>query len=249
MKKILLLGTMLLLAALVLSGCKAPEPVTEEQPTATPVVTEAPTPNIPTVEPTITPRPMEGEVERPPADATPILIDPIDKPTRPPVVLGNYRLYESPGLNISFEVPEYWAGPEGEGTNTLTFSEPLNDIRSGRPVPSSVVISVSSLANVQTENDAKAALDAWLTDYRAEFQSLDTSSKAPNNMMGETGSYVTYWVDMPVEGSDQPEKMRGRCLIVPKDKRLYMVRYLCPVDYNSDYEAVFKKIRSTIKEL
>ena len=42
---------------------------------------------------------------------------------------------------------------------------------------------------------------------------------------------------------------RGRILIVPVNKKLYQVRYICPAEYNSDYEKVFKEIRSTIEEL
>lgn len=251
MKKLLLLSAMLLIAVVLLSGCKAPDPVVEEEPTPTVLATEAPTPFVATPVPTVTPRTLEGEVERPPADATPIVIDPMDKPTRPPVVFEPYYLYESPNLNLSFEVPSYWSDIQGEqaGSFTLSFSEPANDIRSGTGVPSSVVVSVSTAATAQTENDAKNAVDAWMNEYRAEFPSLSTSSKAPNNMMGETGSYVTYWIDVDVEGSETPLRMRGRCLIIPKDKKLYMLRYLCPAEYNTDYEAVFKKIRSTIKEL
>ena len=48
---------------------------------------------------------------------------------------------------------------------------------------------------------------------------------------------------------EQELMTRGRILIVPVNKKLYQVRYICPAEYNSDYEKVFKEIRSTIEEL
>lgn len=250
MKKVWLLSAMLLLIVLVVSGCKAPEPI-EEEPQPTEMVTNSPPPEPTwTPEPTITPRPLLGEVERADASATPILIDPIDKPTRPPVIFDPYVEYISNNLNIKFEVPQYWQVTGDEpGSGTLVFSEPAHDIRSGQGAAASVVVAVSNLSAAQTENDASAAIDQIMNELRNEYETLETSSKADNSMLGQKGKYVTYWIDQPIEGQEKPLRMRGRCLVVPVNNKLYMLRYLCPAEYNSDYIEVFYKIRSTIAEL
>ena len=145
-----------------------------------------------------------------------------------------------------------WQWPqEDAGTTSLTFQEPMTDIRSGEAIPANVVITVSTLPTTQTTQDASSALDQWITDQRAEYPSLETSSKAENSMMGEKGSYVTYWIQMQKPNAEEGDtlRMRGRCLIVPRDKRLYMISYLCPAEFNTEYEKVFKKIRDTIEEL
>ncbi|MDL2318850.1 hypothetical protein LJC74_07255 [Eubacteriales bacterium OttesenSCG-928-A19] len=249
MKKVLLLGAILVLMALVLSGCKAPEP----EPTPSPEPTEAPTPFVPTPEPTVTPRPLDVEVEQPGPEETLIVLDPVDKPTRPPIVFEPYRTFSSAYLNISFEVPTYLGEPEGDEANshTLVFKEPLSDIRSGTKIPAELSISVNQLSTEQTQRDAENALDQWLNDQRALFEGFETSSKAENSMLGEKGYYVTFWVDMPVpDGGEETESMRGRCLMVPKGTRLYMVYFLCPKEFNSQYETgLFKKVRASMEVL
>lgn len=252
MKKWYLLGVMLLLAIFALTGCGAPQEP-EAEPTPTPVPTQAPTQAAATVEPTISPRPMSGTIDWPEdPTATLLSIDPINKPTPVPIEFKPYYEYESAGLGIAFEIPEYWDEPYMEGTNTLIVEEPINDIRSGAGIPSSVTISVSVYNSAQTITEATAELNSFMDRYRQEYDSLSVSQTSNNKMLGEQGVYVTYWVDVPINPEDENSavvKMRGRCLVVPKDKRLYMLRYLCPVSNNTDYEKVYKQIRDTIREL
>lgn len=250
MKKLIRIGALLLMVSLVITGCSAPEPA-EVEPDPTEVVTASPTFFIPTPEPTFTPRPMDGVVEEPEPDATLIMIEPIDKPTRPPIVF-EYEEYVSNKLGVKFSAPTYWQWPqEDDSTISLTFQEPATDIRSGEAIPANVFITVSTLPTTQTTKDSSDALDQWIADMRAEHPSLETSSKAENSMMSEKGTYVTYWIRVQKPNAEEGDtlKMRGRCLIVPKDKRLYMISYLCPADFNTEYEKVFKKIRDTIVEL
>lgn len=251
MKKVLLLSAMLLIAVLLLSGCAAPEPVddtpsVDELPSATPEVIITPSP-----EPSITPRPMTGDVREPEAGATLIEIDPADRPTRPPLVFEPYSDYENSTLGVKFQVPGYWEMRQEPSTAdpTVVFMEPDNRILSGHTEAASITVSMAELPTAQTLKEAQSYLDAWLSNFRVEYPSLQTSSQDTNVIMGETGSYVTYWIDMPVEGEEEPLRMRGRCLVVPKDKRLYMIRYLCPADYNSDYLKVFYNIRATMEEI
>lgn len=249
MSKTLKLFTLLLVTVLVLSACSTPEPTPEDiEPEVTEFIpTQAPTAFVPTVEPTITPRPMDGEVETPEPEATLIKIDPIDRPA----IEFDFVAYTSNNLNLTFNVPSYWeVSGDVPDSSTIVFSEPLHDIRSGEAIPASVTIAVNSAATAQTTDDADYAIDQVMNDLRAQYPSLQTSSKDNNAMLDETGRYVTYWIEMPLyEGSEHTLKMRGRCLVVPKDKKLYMVRYICPAELNSQYVKVFYEIRGSIKEL
>lgn len=249
MKKTLLLGVLLLLFALLLSGC-AGDPEPEVTPSPDPTAT--PTPYVPTPEPTITPRPMGGDIERPGPDETPLSIDPVDKPTPEPIIFEPYQLFVSEYLDIQFEVPEYWGAPadHNANSNTIVFSEPPDDIRSGEALAASLTVQVNRMSTAQTERDAENMLDQFLDSFRTQFPSLSTSDKANNSLGGVSGKYVTYWIDVPLsDDSEETLRMRGRCLVVPIDRTLYLVRYLCPADRNTDYEKVYRQVRETFAEV
>lgn len=251
MKKPLLLAVLLLLGLALLTACGAPEP-TEPDPSPSEVPTDPPPTWVaPTPVPTITPMPMEG-VEWPEEGATLLSIDPIDKPTRPPIIFEPYQEWVSPEIGVRFEYPAYWLDPVyDDATGILTIREPENDIRSGTGVASEVTIMMQELSTAQTEKDAQSALDAYLDYLRGIHPSLTASSSDTNSMMGSAGRYVTYRIDYAISEDESvaPLKMRGRCLVIPKDKRLYTIQYLCPADWNSDYVNVYYELRSTMEEL
>ena len=254
MKRLVKIISLLLVVLLAASGCALLEKVgigSGSGPTEAPSPSSEPTapPTEPpyTPEPTITPRTLAAEVEMPEDGATPLLIDPIDKPTRPPLVF-NFVEYVSQQLGISFEIPSTWvASTVEDNSNAIVFTEPDSEAHEG--FASSITIVVNTYSNNQTLADAESELDSIISQIRSTYPQLEVSSKASNQMLGETGTYVTYWINMPM-GEGEPElRTRGRILVVPINKKLYQIRYICPADYNSDYEEVFKKIRSTITEL
>lgn len=247
MKKTLVLCIMLLGLVILLSACGAPEPEVEE-PTATPIVTEKPTPFIPTAVPTYTPKPMQNVEWPADPEATLIAIDPINKPTPIPLEFKPYREYVSNTFNIQFEIPEYLGDPSTDATS-ITFMEPNNNVLSGI-YPATFVISVNTYTNAQNKAAAEAALDQTIDNLRSRYESVEISSKADNPMLGETGVYVTFRLNETAEGSGEPIPMRGRVLAVAKDKKIYVVSFMSPESYyTNDYMKVFRQIRNTIKEL
>lgn len=236
----------LMLAAALLGGCaaqKQPAEPTEPPETATPVPTEVPW----TPEPTITPRTFDIAVEMPSNGATPLLIHPIDEPTRPPLTF-NFVQYVSQQLGIQFNVPASWTVSSIEGSsNALVFTEPDSEAHDG--FASSLTIVVNTYSSLQTLCDASAELDSVISQIRSSYPQLEVSSKAENRMLGETGSYVTYWIDMPVDENGGTLRTRGRILVVPRNRKLYQLRYICPASYNADYENVYHEFRTTVEEL
>ncbi len=231
---------------LLLTGCMQQAPEPEAEPTEIPTQEPTATPFLPTPLPTITPRPVLGSVETPAPGTTAVVIDPMDKPTREPLVF-EFAEYVSQDLGISFEIPRTWTASTVEGnSNAIIFTEPASEAQDG--YPSTVTISVTTFSTAQRLSDAESELDSIIAQLRATYGSMEVSSKADNSMMGEKGRYITYWIYVDT-GEDEPLRTRGRILVVPKDRKLYQVRYLCPAEFNSDYETVFKRIRSTITEL
>ena len=113
-----------------------------------------------------------------------------------------------------------------------------------------MTIVVNTYSGTQSLEDATAELDSVISQIRSSYpqpgrflQGLTTKCSA------KQGTYVTYWISMELAEGQEPLKTRGRILIVPKNRKLYQIRYICPAEYNSDYENVFKKIRSTMTEL
>lgn len=249
MKRFAKVLALLLAVLLTASGCAmfqgGAEPT--EAPTEAPTATPAPTEKPYTPEPTVTPRTLAADVEMPADGATPLLIHPIDEPTRPPLVF-NYVEYTSQQLGISFEIPASWVASQIEGnSNALVFTEPDSEAHDG--FASSVTIVVNTYSGTQSLEDANAELDSVISQIRSSYPSLEVSSKANNKMLGEQGSYVTYWISMDLVEGEDPLRTRGRILIVPKNRKLYQIRYICPAEYNSDYENVYKQIRLTLTEL
>ena len=91
MKRFAKVLALLLAILLTASGCAVFQGGAEptEAPTETPAPTPAPTEKPYTPEPTITPRTLAADVEMPEGGATPLLIHPIDEPTRPPLVFNS----------------------------------------------------------------------------------------------------------------------------------------------------------------
>ncbi len=252
MKRSLLILSLLLLVMLTLTACKAPEPTdTEPTPSPSPSPTEmyvAPTPD-----PTVTPRQLGGTIETPAPGSTAIFVDPVDKPTRPPLTLEPYTVQTVSALGVSFEVPSYYVEVKDPNNSSATsFQEPVGNYRSGEAVPAMVSIRVTTQSGAQTLADAEKELDKALTDLKAEYDSLQVSAKESNQtfkVLDVKATYVTIRYDMPIEGSEATVKMRGRFVCLAKDRKIILIRNVCPALFNSDYDSVYTHIRGTLTEL
>ena len=190
-----------------------------------------------------------AEPTEPPETATPVPTEVpwTPEPTRPPLTF-NFVQYVSQQLGIQFNVPASWTASSIEGSsNALVFTEPDSEAHDG--FASSLTIVVNTYSSLQTLSDASAELDSVISQIRSSYPQLEVSSKAENRMLGETGSYVTYWIDMPVDENGGTLRTRGRILVVPRNRKLYQLRYICPASYNADYENVYREFRTTVEEL
>ena len=204
----------------------------EELPTAQPA---SPTP-APTV---------RGEY----AGATPVPIDPIDKPTPtpvPPLAAFTYRSYEATKLGLSFEAPAGW---------TVDASDPayysLTNTSGKLDYQAQLVLHAEKVSVQYSERELKNAVKSMLNAIGAsevvvEFSPSGTDSRT---LLGATGVYANYSATL-----SNGARIRGRVHATCVEKVLYTVHLSAPADYwditgsENDYkDGVYDKLRDTIK--
>lgn len=172
----------------------------------------------------------------------------------PEIFFPPYKTFESKMLGISFDVPAYMGDP-GEldvASNFVTFLEPLDDIRSGEALAASLTIQYNVMSSDVALHDAESAMTEFFASFREQFPSQWWRSLSPITAMDEEASHANYgmFVSVDDEDSQDPLYMKGRCVIIPKDNILYLVRFLCPADHFDTYSAgLFERVLQTIAEI
>lgn len=176
------------------------------------------------------------------AGATPIPIDPIDKPTPtpvPPLAAFSYRTYEATKLGVSFEGPVGWYIDESQ-TGYYIIQNPTPGI-----YPATLTIHAEKVSanytTSQLEDVAKSMLNA--IGQTAGVEDYSPSQVDDRSLLGAKGRYGNYTAVL----SDGTE-ISGRVHVTCVDKVLYTVHITAPKAYWNDYkEQVYDKLRDTIK--
>ena len=175
------------------------------------------------------------------AGATPVLIDPIDKPTPTPLptLTFNYATYEAPALHLSFDAPAGWmVDDSASDTYTLTNPDPSMDYAaklSIRLVPVSKNYNKNELTK-----EVKNALDTIGSDGFLKFERSNTAGR---KFMNADGIYANY------SGTTTDNvKIAGRLIISCTNKMLYILNVSYPQGYTKTYvDGVYDKFRHTVK--
>ena len=186
----------------------------------------------------ITPPPtMKSEY----AGATPVLIDPVDKPTPTPLpaITFTYADYEAPALHLAFQAPAGWLADDSlPDTYTLTNPDPSMDYAaklSIRTVPVSKNYSKSDLVE-----EVKGTLKTLGSNG---FVSFERSNTAGRKFMNADGVYANY-TGTTTDGA----KVAGRLIISCHNKTLYVLNVSYPQGYTKTYvDGVYDKFRHTVK--
>ena len=175
------------------------------------------------------------------AGATPVLIDPIDKPTPTPLpkLAFTYATYEAPALHLTFDAPAGWL-PDDSASDTykLTNPDPSMDYAatlSIRLVPVSKNYNKNELIK-----EVKSALDTIGSDGFTKFERSNTAGR---KFMGADGIYANY------SGTTTDNvKVAGRIIISCSNKMLYILDVSYPQGYTKTYvDGVYDKFRHTVK--
>ncbi|MBQ8093133.1 MAG: hypothetical protein IJ242_06115 [Clostridia bacterium] len=182
--------------------------------------------------------------------ATPVSVDPIDKPTPTPMPTPNYAytIYENTAMGISFAIPFSWLlNPNTNQTSAIQFVEPQSEIMDEIGYQTRITIERVNMGVPQTVSDARTKLETTLEELSNNFTSFVPGSIASATLGGAKGSYCYYKAEY--NDGTKTYLMNGRITIVAYANSLYQVRLTAPRAWYSYYENVFRRIRTTWKFL
>lgn len=174
------------------------------------------------------------------AGATPVIIDPIDKPTPSPVppLSFSYQVYDATNIHLSFEAPVGWM-VESPSSDTFVITNPSR----GVDYAASVSISAQSVSSNYSTSDMKKTVENLLdTIGESGFDSYSPSRTAERPLLDSKGVYANYSGKMA--GGIE---VAGRVHVTCVNKVLYTVHVTYPKAYTETYkEQVYDKLRDTI---
>ena len=178
------------------------------------------------------------------AGATPVLIDPVDKPTPTPLptLSLSFVTYEASSLHLTFEGPSGWTVDDtAADTYTLTNPDPSMDYAAQltvRAVPVNKQYTKSELTR-----EVKGMLDTLSGD--GVLTGFSPSNTAERTILGSTGIYANYKAVVKETGAE----IAGRLIVVCVDKTLYTLHVSYPRGYTEFYVTnVYDKFRHSVKK-
>ena len=180
--------------------------------------------------------------------ATPVAIDPIDKPTPTPAPTPNfvYETYENPTMGVSFSIPYTWLlNPNTNQDTTVQFVEPKSEMMEPDGYQTRITIEKYNMGLTQTASDARTRLESTLDELAASFTTFTPAEIASGSFGAGNGYYCYYKADY--NDGTKTYEMNGRIIVVAHEKALYQIRLTTPRNWYSYYNYLWRKIRSTIK--
>lgn len=180
--------------------------------------------------------------------ATPVAVDPIDKPTPTPAPTPDYMYdtYTSSSMGISFSIPYSWLlNPSTNQDTTLQFVEPKNEMMEPDGYQTRLTIERFSAGLNQTAADARTRLESVLTELEGMFTTFKANDIATASIGGASGYYCYYRATY--NDGTKEYSMRGRVAVVAHDKELIQIRLTTPSNWFSYYNHVYRQLRATFK--
>ena len=190
---------------------------------------------------TATPEPTMNSVF---AGATPVIIDPIDKPTASPVpqIKFSYAQYEVQAMHIAFEGPASWT-VDNTAADTYILTDTVDTQLDYQP---KIEIRTTSVNKNYNKNELTKEVKGALDTIRGEgdFRSFEPSSTATRTFIDGNGVYMAY------KGTKKDGKgVAGRVIVNTVDKVLYILHVSYPRSMADTFaEGVYNKVRSTMKK-
>ena len=180
--------------------------------------------------------------------ATPVAVDPIDKPTPTPAPTPDYMYdtYTSSSMGISFSIPYSWLlNPSTNQETTLQFVEPKSEMMEPDGDQTRLTIERFSAGLNQTAADARTRLESVLTELEGMFTTFKANDIATASIGGASGYYCYYRATY--NDGTKEYSMRGRVAVVAHDKELIQIRLTTPSNWFSYYNHVYRQLRATFK--
>ncbi len=180
--------------------------------------------------------------------ATPVAVDPIDKPTPTPAPTPDYMYdtYTSSSMGVSFSIPYSWLlNPSTNQETTLQFVEPKSEMMEPDGYQTRLTIERFSAGLNQTAADARTRLESVLTELEGMFTTFKANDIATASIGGASGYYCYYRATY--NDGTKEYSMRGRVAVVAHDKELIQIRLTTPSNWFSYYNHVYRQLRATFK--
>ena len=180
--------------------------------------------------------------------ATPVAVDPIDKPTPTPAPTPDYMYdtYTSSSMGISFSIPYSWLlNSSTNQDTTLQFVEPKSEMMEPDGYQTRLTIERFSAGLNQTAADARTRLESVLTELEGMFTTFKANDIATASIGGASGYYCYYRATY--NDGTKEYSMRGRVAVVAHDKELIQIRLTTPSNWFSYYNYVYRQLRATFK--
>ena len=182
--------------------------------------------------------------------ATPVAVDPIDKPTPTPAPTPNfiYDTYTNDVMGVSFSIPYTWLlNPNTNHATTVQFVEPKREMMDPDGYQTRITVEKYNMGLTQTAAEARERLESIVEELGASFTTF-TPNAIDSASFGEGKGYYCYYRAEYNDGSKLYE-MNGRVIVIAYGKALYQIRLTTPRDWFSYYNHLWRKVRSTIDYL
>ena len=175
------------------------------------------------------------------AGATPVLIDPIDKPTPTPLppLTFTYANYEAAALHLTFEAPAGWL-PDDSAADTYVLTNPDPSVDYAARLSIRVIPVSKTYSKNELIKEIKGILDTIGSEGLSKFERSNTAGR---KFMNADGIYANY-TGTTLEGA----KMAGRVIIACSNKTLYILNVSYPQGYTKTYvDGVYDRFRHSVK--
>ena len=175
------------------------------------------------------------------AGATPVVIDPIDKPTPTavPKLAVSYVGYDAKTLGLSFEGPAGWTMvDDAEGAFILQNPNARMDYAA------TLTLRAEKVAADYDTSSLKSVVNGMLDSIGAsvEWDNYEPSQTAGRTLLGKDGVYANYSGTLATG-----EQVAGRVHAVCVGKKLYTIHLTAPQSQWNDYkDMVYDKVRDTL---
>ena len=178
------------------------------------------------------------------AGATPVKIDPVDKPTPTPLpkITFSYTTYNAPNLHLTFEGPAGWIADDlAADTYILTNPDPSMDYVAKAEIRT--IAAGKDYTQKELVKEAKAQAEAL--QGTGSFQSFSTSDTATRTFINGNGVYIAYKGTL---NDGQETGVAGRIIVNTVNKVLYVLHVSYPRGLADTFaDGVYNKIRHSMK--
>ena len=175
------------------------------------------------------------------AGATPVVIDPIDKPTptpAPELAISTYVVYDAK-MGISFEGPVGWSvGTDETDTYSIVNPDPSMDFTAY------LAVHKVTVSNTYTEAELKTQVTEMLSALKPNYNKFSPTKTASRTLLDKNGIYADYTGVEKTTGA----AVWGRVHAVCVNKTLYILEMCTPQVYKEQYkDTVYSRFRRTVK--